>query len=101
MTYLFTAPGIPIMYYGTEIAMNGGQDPDNRRLMDFRADPEIIDYLKKIGPLRQELPSLRRGDFTLLYEKDGMAVLKRQYQDETTVIRHQQYERNAACPSHQ
>nr|QKQ15316.1 amylase [Geobacillus sp.] len=86
MTYLFTAPGIPIMYYGTEIAMNGGQDPDNRRLMDFRADPEIIDYLKKIGPLRQELPSLRRGDFTLLYEKDGMAVLKRQYQDETTVI---------------
>lgn len=86
MTYLFTAPGIPIMYYGTEIAMTGGPDPDNRRLMDFRADPEIIDYLKKVGPLRQQLPSLRRGDFTLLYEQDGMAVFKRQYKDETTVI---------------
>jgi alpha-amylase len=86
MSYLFSAPGIPMMYYGTEIAMNGGKDPDNRRLMDFRADQEIIDYIKKLGQLRKELPSLRRGDFTLLYEKDGMAVFKRHYKKETTVI---------------
>lgn len=86
MSYLFSAPGIPMMYYGTEIAMNGGQDPDNRRLMDFRANQEIIDYIKKLGELRKELPSLRRGDFTLLYEKNGMAVFKRHYKKETTVI---------------
>jgi alpha-amylase len=86
LSYLFSAPGIPVMYYGTEIAMNGGEDPDNRRLMNFRADDEIINYIKKLGELRQQLPSLRRGDFTLLYEKDGMAVFKRRYKDETTVI---------------
>lgn len=54
--------------------------------MNFRADDEIIQYIKKLGELRQQLPSLRRGDFTLLYEKDGMAVFKRQYKEETTVI---------------
>ncbi|WP_199426421.1 alpha-amylase family glycosyl hydrolase [Thermaerobacillus caldiproteolyticus] len=86
LTYLFSAPGIPIMYYGTEIAMDGGNDPDNRRLMNFRTDKEIIDYIKKLGELRQQLPSLRRGDFTLLYEKNGMAVFKRTYKDETAVI---------------
>lgn len=86
MSYLFSAPGIPIMYYGTEIALNGGEGSDNRRLMDFRADRGIIDYIKKLGQLRKELPSLRRGDFILLYEKDGMAVFKRHYKKETTVI---------------
>ncbi|WP_461201025.1 alpha-amylase family glycosyl hydrolase [Anoxybacillus sp. TBDG-1] len=86
LTYLFSAPGIPIMYYGTEIALDGGEDPDNRRLMNFRTDKELIDYVTKLGELREKLPSLRRGDFELLYEKDGMALFKRTYENETTVI---------------
>ncbi len=86
LTYLFSAPGIPIMYYGTEIALDGGEDPDNRRLMNFRTDKELIDYVTKLGELREKLPSLRRGDFELLYEKDGMALFKRTYKNETTVI---------------
>jgi alpha-amylase len=86
LTYLFSAPGIPIMYYGTEIAMDGGEDPDNRRLMNFRTDKELIEYVSKLGELRNKLPSLRRGDFELLYEKDGMAVFKRTFENETTVI---------------
>lgn len=86
LTYLFSAPGIPIMYYGTEIALDGGEDPDNRRLMNFRTDKELIDYVTKLGELREKLPSLRRGDFELLYEKDGMALFKRTYENETAVI---------------
>lgn len=86
LTYLFSAPGIPIMYYGTEIALDGGEDPDNRRLMNFRTDKELIDYVTKLGELREKLPSLRRGDFELLYEQGGMAVFKRTYEEETTVI---------------
>jgi neopullulanase len=30
-TFLLTSPGIPSIYYGDEIAMKGGEDPDNRR----------------------------------------------------------------------
>jgi len=86
LTYLYTAPGIPIVYYGSEIAMNGGEDPDNRKQMSFRADKELIDYITKIGELRNQLPSLTRGDFEMLYEKKGMAVFKRTYKDETSVI---------------
>ncbi|MEH7884476.1 alpha-amylase family glycosyl hydrolase [Bacillus sp. JJ1609] len=86
LSYLYTAPGIPIVYYGSEIAMNGGNDPDNRRQMSFRADKELIDYITKIGELRNQLPSLTRGDFEMLYEKKGMAVFKRTYKDETSVI---------------
>ncbi|MCM3124905.1 MULTISPECIES: alpha-amylase family glycosyl hydrolase [unclassified Mesobacillus] len=86
LTYMYTAPGIPIVYYGSEIALDGGEDPDNRRQMSFRADKELIDYVTKIGELRNDLPSLRRGDLEVLYEKKGMAVFKRTYKDETAVI---------------
>ncbi|MCS0672623.1 alpha-amylase family glycosyl hydrolase [Cytobacillus firmus] len=86
LTYMYTTPGIPIVYYGSEIAMDGGEDPDNRRQMDFRTDKELIDYIAKLGEVRQKLPSLTRGDMELLEEKDGFAVYKRTYEDETTVI---------------
>lgn len=86
LAYMYTTPGIPIIYYGSEIALNGGEDPDNRKLMDFRTDKELIEYITTLGRLRAELPALTRGDTKLLYEKDGMAVFTRTYQDETIVV---------------
>jgi glycosidase len=86
LTYLYTTPGIPIVYYGSEIALNGGKDPDNRRQMSFRSDEELIDSIKKIGELRQQLPSLTRGTMEVLYEEKGMAVFKRVYKDEVAVV---------------
>lgn len=86
LTYLFTTPGIPNVYYGTEIALNGGNIPDNRGQMSFRAEKELIDYITKIGELRNQLPSLTRGTMDVLYNQDGMVVYKRVYKDETSVI---------------
>lgn len=86
LTYLYTTPGIPIVYYGSEIALDGGEGLDNHRQMDFRTDKELIDYITKLGDLRKTLPSLTRGTFEKLSEENGMAVYKRTYQDETTVI---------------
>lgn len=86
LAYLYTSPGVPIVYYGTEIALDGGETPDNRRLMDFKTDEKFLQYVTKLGELRQKLPSLRRGTFELLYDKDGMSVLKRTYKDEVTLV---------------
>ncbi len=78
-TFLLTARGIPCLYYGDEIAMRGGNDPDNRR--DFpggwsedsrnafeavgRTSEEngIFSYLQTLTHLRAELEPLRRGTF--------------------------------------
>lgn len=86
LTYLYTTPGIPLIYYGTEIALIGGEIPDNRRQMNFRADKDLIDYITKIGELRNQLPSLTRGSMDMLYEKKGMIVYKRTYKGETSVV---------------
>lgn len=86
LTYLYTTPGIPIVYYGSEIALDGGEGSDNHRQMDFRTDKELIDYITKLGDLRKTLPSLTRGTIEKLSEENGIEVYKRSYEDETTVI---------------
>lgn len=86
LTYLYTTPGIPFVYYGSEIAVDGGEEPDNQRQMDFRTDKELIDYITNIAKLRKQLPSLTRGSYEVLHEKNGMIVYKREYEGETTVV---------------
>lgn len=81
LTYLFTTPGVPMVDYGSEIAITG----DNP-MMDFRADPDLIEFIEKLGRARNHYLSLTRGDFTLLYENKGMAVYTRSYKNETTFI---------------
>lgn len=73
------------MYYGSEIALNGEEEPNNRKIMDFRTDKELIDFITKLGELRQQLPSLSKGTMEVLYKDDSAAVYKRVYNDEVTV----------------
>ena len=86
LTFLYTTPGVPIVFYGSEIAMDGGEAPDNLRQMNFRTDPELMEYMTKIGDLRATLPSLTKGEFEVLHENEGFAIFKRHYEDETTVV---------------
>lgn len=86
LTYLYTTPGIPIVYYGTEIALNGGEIPDNRKQLSFRSEKDLIEYITKISELRNQLPSLTRGTMEMLYDQQGMVVYKRVYKGETSVI---------------
>lgn len=65
---LFTMPGSPCIYYGTEIAMEGGYDPDNRRCMPWSQIEsgkydERIEIIKSIIRLRKEEPLLRDRNF--------------------------------------
>ena len=54
---LFTMPGSPCIYYGTEIAMEGGHDPDCRRCMpwaDIDAGVYGFDRLQMIAKFLAE-----------------------------------------------
>lgn len=54
--------------------------------MDFKTDEKFLQYVTRLGEIRQKFPSLRRGTFELLYDKTGMSVLKRTYKDEVTLV---------------
>lgn len=86
LTYLYTTPGIPFVYYGSEIALDGGEEPDNQRQMDFRTEKELVDYIASIAKIRHDVPALTKGSMDVLYEQDGMMVYKREYEGETSVI---------------
>ncbi len=85
LTYMYTMPGIPVVTYGSEIALNGGEKPDNHRMMNFRTDEELINYMKQLSALRKEYPALRTGDLELLQSEDGMVVFKRETEEQTMI----------------
>lgn len=86
LTYLFAQPEIPVVYYASEIAVDGGQAPENRQTMNFRTDPELIDHITTVGEVRRNQPALTKGTWELLYENNGMAIIKRQYKEDTVVL---------------
>lgn len=68
-----TSPGAPAIYYGDEIGMEGGRDPDNRKPMNFTPGPlgrGLRSYIKELIALRKSIPALRRGDWTTMLTDD-------------------------------
>lgn len=75
-TYIFTLPGIPLIYYGDEIGLPGAGDPDNRRFMKFDTDlsdweEQTLDYLQLIGTLRRDHPALRVHSWPQVLHSEG------------------------------
>jgi glycosidase len=94
-TFLMTARGTPLIYYGDEIAMRGGNDPDNRR--DFPPTafdasgrtPEqesVWQHVRKLARLRASTEALRRGRMTDLYADDRVYAYSRTAKGVTGVI---------------
>ncbi|APR81992.1 Periplasmic alpha-amylase [Minicystis rosea] len=77
---IFTNKGIPLIYYGDEIGMPGGGDPDNRRMMQWSGysagQQLLLDRLKKLGAARAAHESLRRGSRTTLAATDDVWAYK-------------------------
>ncbi len=64
-----TLPGVPMVYYGDEIGMHGGNDPNNRRSFVWDSDSQnqnIHQFYKDLIGLRKELNALRLGGFEIL-----------------------------------
>ena len=64
----FTYPGVPCIYYGDEIAMQGFEDPTNRRPYDWKnGDDAIRAEYKKLIAMRNETVALRTGELLPLH----------------------------------
>lgn len=66
---LFTLPGSPCVYYGTELALEGGRDPDCRRCMpwdelDTGAGRARLDAMRSLIALRRTEPDLQGSEVT-------------------------------------
>lgn len=86
---LFTLPGAPTVYYGDEIGMAGGHDPDNRRGMiwdEARWHKSIQQTIQQMSALRLSLPVLRRGRYQYLYAQDAHLAFARTLEQSSVVV---------------
>jgi len=58
----FTYAGAPTIYYGDEIGMVGGDDPDDRRAFTWgKGNKEIVEWYAELAAVRAAYPALRTG----------------------------------------
>ena len=81
----YTLYGVPCIYYGDEIGMEGNKDPFNRRCYDWLGgDGELLDWYKFLGKLRSSVPALKEGKITSLSMQDGVIAFTRE--DEVSAV---------------
>jgi glycosidase len=97
-----TLRGIPELYYGDEIGMPGGGDPDNRRDFPggwpgdpksaFTADgrtteqQELFAYVQTLLRLRREHPALQSGKLWDLFSDETAYVFLRETEEERVLV---------------
>lgn len=86
---MFTYPGAPCIYYGTEIGLHGGKDPDCRKAFpwdDGEWNTDLLDYVKRCVGLRKKHVALRTGAFKVIYAIDKTVVYLREQGDEKLIV---------------
>lgn len=70
--------GAPSIYYGEELGMEGGADPDNRRGMEWSRDTPnnpMLRHYKRLIALRNHSRALQSGDPQILQASDANNTL--------------------------
>jgi glycosidase len=85
---LLTFPGAPSIYYGDEVGLEGGIDPDSRRSFPQQEswNQDLLNYHKKLIQLRHQYPALRRGKYQVLFAQEDIYIFSRTLENETLIV---------------
>ena len=94
-TLLFTLPGIPSIYYGSEWGIQGRKEGANDEFLRPQVDidkalepadnPELLAWVKKLGQIRAEQPALRRGRYQELLLTNRQYAFVRILEEEAVI----------------
>lgn len=93
-TILYTMPGAPSVYYGSEWGMEGqrtqNSDDALRPCLDINnipnKDEELCDFIGKLGAIRLALPALKNGSFENSTIKNEQLVYCRRAEGQTVYV---------------
>ena len=86
---IFTLPGAPCIYYGDEIGLAGGKEPDCRRTFNWDEaswDHDLRDHTRACIKLRKKYRALRDGAFQVLYAAGSVVAYLRTRGDEQVLV---------------
>ncbi|HEU4732773.1 MAG TPA: maltodextrin glucosidase [Kofleriaceae bacterium] len=89
VTLLFTYPGVPCIYYGDEIGLQGAGDPDCRRCFDWdRAhwNMALHDQYRRLSAWRHQRTEWRRGAYQTVAVGPDALVFARYLERDITLV---------------
>ena len=84
---LFTLPGIPCIYYGDEIGIEGYSDPFCRMPFQWdKIDAEILKHFQKLSSIRSKLSVFKDSEYHELFHDENCIIYERRTKGEVAVI---------------
>ena len=75
---VFTLFGVPCIYYGDEIGMEGYADPFCRRTFSWdRIDDDLLRFFQRLGEIRSRLEVFKEGIYKEIFADSGCIVYER------------------------
>ena len=88
--FVLTIPGIPTIYQGDEFGQPGGNDPDNRKMMQFDGlnvhEQQTLSITKQLTNLRRSHMALNYGTFEPLLVGDRVYAYARTHLDDVVIV---------------
>ena len=80
VVWLFCWPGVPCIYYGDEVGLDGNNDPFCRKPFPWhesQQDQTLLALYQRLAALRKATPALRHGGCQVLYAEGDVVVFLR------------------------
>ncbi|WP_446896675.1 maltodextrin glucosidase [Citrobacter freundii] len=80
VVWLFTWPGVPCIYYGDEVGLDGNNDPFCRKPFPWqpeKQDANLLTLYQRLAKLRYQSQALRHGGCQVIYAEDNVVVFVR------------------------
>ena len=84
----FTLPGVPMVFAGDELGLEGTDGEDSRKTMPWESMPQdcLIDEYAEWARLRRELPALTRGGLRWVHLGEDLVVFLREHPEGDVLV---------------
>lgn len=89
VVWLFTWPGVPCIYYGDEVGLDGANDPFCRKPFPWdkrQQDTELLALYQRMAKLRHRSQALRHGGCQVIYAEDNVVVFVRVLKQQRVLV---------------
>ncbi|MBE6598424.1 MAG: glycoside hydrolase family 13 protein [Ruminococcaceae bacterium] len=89
---LVAVPGVPCIFYGDEVGMEGYRDPFCRKtfpwheLTEGSAAEDLLSYYQRLGEIRQTEPVFNGGLFRIIEANEDFIILRRYNETDSITI---------------
>lgn len=85
---LMTGVGAPSIYYGDEVSLPGGDDPDCRRAFPAESqwNQRVLDYHKQLIAIRRDRPALQTGKYEIIGSQGMVYLFARTLPEEIVIV---------------